>query len=313
MMPQSDRERLLEALRASAGTLEAVNWEGRVHTPAGDSKWLNLRSSARRGEGGDIVWDGTLFNITQSKETEMELRRSRQQLAELSSHLEAAKEEERERIARDIHDELGGNLVAVKFEVARLAARVPEGCADLAERARTAARLVDEAIATAGRVARELRPGILKAFGLAAAVECQAEDFSARTGIACEVACAQQEIAADPAIATALFRIFQEALTNVAKHAQAGRVEVALSREGNALVLEVLDDGRGLDEQDLAKPKSFGLRGMRERVHGLGGTMELGRRQPAGTRLRVRVPAERSTAAGDPEGCPEGESASLHI
>ena len=296
MVPEPDRDRLVEALRASAGTLGAVNWEGRVLTPAADQKWVNLRSSTRRSEAGGVVWDGALFNITQSKETELELRRSRSQLADLSAHLESAKEEERERIARDIHDELGGTLVAVKFEVARLAAKAP---AELSVHARRASELVDDAIATAGRVARELRPGILKAFGLAAAIECQAEDFSARTGIPCTVRCADLEIAPDAETATALFRVFQEALTNVAKHARAGSVEVRLTQEGNETVLEVIDDGCGVEEDDLSKPRSFGLRGMRERVHGLGGTMAIGTARPSGTRVCIRVPARPAEAAGD--------------
>ncbi len=292
-IPEEDRSRLAAALSDSHAALGAVNWEGRVGTPEGGRKWINLRASPRHAESGAVVWDGAMFNITQSKDTEIELRRSREQLAELSSHLEADKEEERERIARDIHDELGGTLVALKFELALLAAKAPP---ELTVRAATAGRLADEAIATAGRVARALRPGILKDFGLAAAIECQAEDFAQRTGIACEVVCADHDIAPGAQAATALFRIFQEALTNVGKHAHATRIEVRLAREAAGIVLEVIDDGCGIQPADLAKPKSYGLRGMRERLHGLGGSLEIDRAEPCGTRLRVRAPANAAEA-----------------
>jgi PAS domain S-box-containing protein len=296
MMPDPDRRRFLEAVTGSQGMLAALNWDGQVRTPEGDLKWINLRSSPRRIDSGDLVWDGVAFNITQSKDTERELRQSRAQLAELSSHLEAAKEDERERIARDIHDELGGTLVAVKFEVALLATKIPKRSAALRERVRSVEGLVDNAIATAGRVARELRPGILKEFGLAAAIECQAEDFTQRTGIACQVLCADHDIDVDKDTSTALFRIFQEALTNVNKHARATRVEVRLYQEGGDVLFEVCDDGRGIAPGDLSKPRSFGLRGMRERIGGLRGTLEIEGRRPSGTRLAVRAPAHPTAA-----------------
>jgi two-component system, NarL family, sensor histidine kinase UhpB len=291
MIHERERRGFMDAIDESALTFSTVNWDGRI-VIGGEEKWINLRSSPRHVASGQIQWEGVVFNITQSKLTEQELRHSRAQLAELSSHLQVAKEEERERIARDIHDELGGNLVAIKFDVALLAGKLDADPVQLRSRVRSIEQLVDEAIATAGRVARELRPGILKDFGLAAAIECQAEDFHQRTGIPCRVLCADYDAVPDQPTSTALFRIFQEALTNISKHAEAGRVEVRLVQEGGDILLEITDDGKGLDADALSKPHSYGLRGIRERINALNGELEIGRGPAGGTRITVRAPAE---------------------
>jgi len=290
LIHHEDRDGFIKAMDESAATAATVNWDGRI-VAQGDTKWINLRSSPRRIESGQLQWEGVVFNITQSKLTEHELRNSRAQLAELSSHLQVVKEEERERIARDIHDELGGNLVAIKFEVALLAGKLEGDPLQLRRRVRSIEKLVDDAIATAGRVARELRPGILKDFGLAAAVECQAEDFTQRTGIACNVLCADDDATAEEPASTALFRIFQEALTNISKHAHASTVDVRLVQEDGDILLEILDDGRGLAPEALTKPRSYGLRGIRERLNALQGSLDIGSAPTGGTRLTVRVPA----------------------
>jgi signal transduction histidine kinase len=232
-------------------------------------------------------------NITESKENEAELRGSRQQLAELSSHLEAAKEEERERISRDIHDELGSILVFLKIEAAQLAGKLPADATKLREKAHSIETLLDQAMSTASRVARELRPGILKEFGLPAAIECQAEDFSQRFGIPCRVQCDEDGIEPEPDTSLALFRIAQEALTNVAKHAHASLVVMRLSRESGNILLEIRDNGRGISRHDMQKPRSFGLRGIRERVSSLGGEFEISAAEHGGTHLVLRVPESR--------------------
>ena len=170
--------------------------------------------------------------------------------------------------------------------------------------------MLDEAITTAGRVARELRPGILKEFGLAAAVESFAEDFTHRAGIPCSVLCADHDIETDEDTALALFRTYQEALTNVTKHALASKVEVRLMQEYDEIVLEVSDDGRGLQPADLRKPKSFGLRGIRERLKVLGGSMELMEREPHGTTMVLRAPlgGRRSELDADSTAVTDGQA-----
>lgn len=300
MIHEQDRPAFDAAMRDSELLSSTVNWDGRIVLD-GEEKWINLRSSPRHLPSGQPQWEGVMFNITQSKLTEQELRSSRAQLAELSSHLQIIKEEERERIARDIHDELGGNLVAIKFEVALLAGKLDTDTLQLRKRVRSIEKLVDDAIATAGRVARELRPGILKDFGLAAAIECQADDFKQRTGIPCRVLCADYDAAPDETTSTALFRIFQEALTNISKHAHAKKVEVRLVQEAGDILLEITDDGTGFGPDALSKPRSYGLRGIRERINALNGNLEIGAGPEGGTRITVRAPvdaAEPAAAAG---------------
>jgi PAS domain S-box-containing protein len=280
------------AAASSADQLCTLNWEGRIQLPSGEQKWINLRSSPRRSGNGNVVWEGVMWNITHSKRVEADLRESRSQLAALSNHLQRIKEDERERIARDVHDVLGGTLVAMKFEIARLEARLHDNPGQAMTGVHNVGRMIDDAIATAGRVTRELRPGILKDFGLAAAIESQGEDFAQRTGIACNILCTDHDLAPAYDTALAFFRIFQEALTNVSKHARARQVSVRLMQDGEEALLEITDDGCGIAAADLLKPRSFGLRGIRERLASLGGQLEIGPARPYGTRLALRAPLQ---------------------
>lgn len=287
----AERPALLQAIDASARGLTLLNWEGRTRGRGQPrQKWINLRSSPRLQDDGSINWHGIATDISRSKGAEAALRRSREQLAELSSYLEAAKEEERERIARDIHDELGGLLVAIKIEVALLSAKLPGEVAQLKGKAQAIEGLLDQAMGTASRVARELRPGILKEFGLHAAIECQAEDFTQRTGIDCRVQCFGDATELGEAVSLALFRVVQEALTNVAKHAHASLVAVRLEQEQDHIRLEVRDNGRGISEDDMGKPRSFGLRGIRERCRSLAGELRIEAGEQGGTHLFMRLP-----------------------
>lgn len=296
-----DRESLDKAISLSAECLTQANWDGRIRSADGAEKWINLRSAPRLVAAKEVLWEGIASNITQSKQTESELRESRAQLAELSSHLEAAKEEERERIARDIHDELGSTLVAIKFETSLLSSRLPDDPLQLRKRVRAIEGLIDEAISTAGRVARELRPGVLKDFGLAAAIECQADDFSQRVGLRCDTSGISHEVDPDEATSLALFRVFQEGLTNVAKHAHATWVWIRLGLDGDTVTLEIADNGRGISADDMNKPKSFGLRGIRERMLALGGSLDLAGNTPQGARVLLRAPYKpNETVRQDP-------------
>lgn len=283
------RHTLMAAFDQSAEQGQLLNWEGRT-TNRARSKWINLRCTPQALDNGAVEWQGLATNITHSKDIERELRESRQQLAELSSHLEAVKEEERERIAREIHDELGSILVRLKIEAALLASKLPLDAEPLKRKAASIEELLDQAMGTASRVARELRPGILKEFGLPAALECQAEDFAQRFAIDCRMQCDDEGISPDPDTSLAIFRIAQEALTNVAKHAHASLVALRLGREGGNIVFEVRDNGRGIAPDDMHKARSFGLRGIRERIANLAGAFEIGVAEQGGTLIRLRVP-----------------------
>ncbi|MCL2655844.1 MAG: response regulator [Betaproteobacteria bacterium] len=296
MILPEDRISFLETLEHGSRRLGTLNWEGRIRVPERDTKWINIRASSQRLSDGSTRWSGVMWNITHSKHTQAELSVSRSQLAELSNHLQRIKEEERERIARDIHDVLGGLLVGIKIELTLLASKL-DSDASLAGRTKRIAAMVDDAISTSSRVARELRPGILKEFGLAAAIESYAEDFSQRTGIICEVLCADYDISSSEDTEVAIFRVFQEALTNVAKHAHAERVQIRLMQEGDEIVLQVADNGVGIRNTDFSKPRSFGVRGMQERVASLGGRLDIHARPKQGTELVLRAPLHAAIPA----------------
>lgn len=290
MIEAADRERLMTAFQRSLERASDVNWDGRIRFEDGEIKWINMRASPRAENGSKTVWEGIMSNITHSKNAEADLRASRQQLRELQLHLERVKEEERERIARDIHDILGGTLVAIKIETSLLESRLASEPGTLGPRIRSIEKLIDEAIATSGRVARELRPGILKEFGLAAAIECQAEDFSQRTGVACRCDAMDYDVEVSEDASIALFRVFQEALTNIAKHAGATRVDVTLEQANGKAILAICDNGRGIAAGDLNKPRSYGLRGMRERLVSLGGSFSINAQAGGGTAVTLQAP-----------------------
>ena len=291
----ADRRRLEDAFSASAHSGLPLEWEGRLKGRS-RGKWISLSSTPRHGGHGEQIetlWQGIASDVSESKEIEAQLRRSREQLSELSSHLEVVREEERERIARDIHDEIGSLLVAIKIETNLLTAKLPAAPASLRDKAQVIGSLVEQAMATASRVARELRPGILKEFGLAEAVRCQADDFGKRFDITCRVQCDDEGIEPDADTSLALFRIVQEALTNIAKHAHASLVVLRMRRENGSISLEIRDNGRGISDGDLAKPKSFGLRGIRERVHSLAGVFSVSAGESGGTHIALQVPERR--------------------
>jgi len=291
-----ERKNLENALRKSATREELLNWEGLTRGRA-RRKWINMRSTPHRFDSGVIEWRGIATNITESKESEAALRNSHRKLAELTAHLEVVKEQERERISRDIHDDLGSLLVFIKIEASQLASKLPPDANQLRDKAHEIESLLDQAMSTANRVVRELRPGILKEFGLSAAIESQAEDFTQRYNIPCRVQCDEDALEPEPDTSLALFRIAQEALTNIAKHAHASLVVMRLRRESGNIVFEIRDNGRGISDADIQKPKSFGLRGIRERVLSLAGEFEIVPAEHGGTHITLRVP---ETAGAEP-------------
>lgn len=221
---------------------------------------------------------------------EEELRRSLDQLRALTSYLHHVREEERTRIAREVHDELGQALTGLKLDLSLLAGSAVHVPRAWREKARTMIGRIDATIQTVRRITTELRPGILDSLGLAAALEWQAHEFQQRTGVPCHIVSTVGEPAWSADFATVFFRIFQETLTNVIRHAGATRVDVALSEEDGRLVLEVADDGRGITDEALTSPDSLGLVGMRERASLVGGALSVRRRETGGTLVRLEAP-----------------------
>jgi signal transduction histidine kinase len=210
-----------------------------------------------------------------------------EELRSLTARLESLREEERARIAREVHDELGGALTAIKMDLSRLARRpgrdVPAALADTIG-------LIDSTVQTVRRIATDLRPALLDDFGLVAAIEWQVEEFARRTGIPCEVELGVESVDLDQAAGTALFRVLQEALTNVARHAEATRVVVTLAQRPGALVLSLADNGRGFAVEAPAQTASLGLAGMRERVFSIAGEIDIQSAPGAGTTVTVTIP-----------------------
>ncbi|MDB5753833.1 MAG: histidine kinase, partial [Massilia sp.] len=297
-----DRRSYLDSMRASAAALSAWNWEGRIWIDAWkDVKWINLRSTPRAlaAPAGGVQWEGIMTNITASKREQQEVADSRVGLAELAAHMEQVKEQERTRIAREIHDDLGGNLTAIKMALAMLAKRLPPDQPQLADKAAYVDSLVDRTIEAAHRISLELRPPMLE-FGIVAALEWQVREFEKQAGIACSFHSNEKDLELSTDHASALFRIFQEALTNIAKHAGATRVTVSLQRLRHQVALRIADNGRGLLAEDRIKPGSFGLRGMSERARALGGTMALSSAPGGGTIVTINITLD-SPATDSPQ------------
>ncbi|MFJ4113107.1 PAS domain S-box protein [Pseudomonas sp. NPDC089758] len=263
------------------------SWQGRILTREGEQRWADIKASTRRLADGRVVWDGIVWDITQSKRAELALAKSQEQLRELSAHLESVREEEKARIAREVHDELGQMLTVLKLEVSMCELAFAELDPALNERLASMKRLIAQLFQLVRDVATALRPPILDA-GIASAIEWQARRFEARTQIPCLVQVPDNLPALSDAKAIGLFRILQEALTNVMRHAQAHSVEIELVREGEKLRMTVSDDGSGFC-LDQARPTSFGLVGVRERVLMLGGSMALNSEPGEGTSLSVTI------------------------
>jgi PAS domain S-box-containing protein len=227
-------------------------------------------------------------DLSEAKRAEQELRVSSEQLRSLAARLVSIREEERTRISREVHDELGQSLTAVKMDLAWLAGRLPRGNGQMLARIRATRQLAKRIIESVRRISTELRPGVLD-LGLAAAVEWQAQEFQARSGIQCKVRLLTQEVFASD-FSTALFRIFQETLTNIARHAKATRVEVVLQKQRDRLVLLIRDNGRGFDPADPSLSKSLGLLGMRERAAILRGVVNIASAPGKGTTVTAWIP-----------------------
>ncbi|HWF19472.1 MAG TPA: response regulator [Verrucomicrobiae bacterium] len=226
------------------------------------------------------------------KRAEEQLRRSHEQLHALSMYLQHVREEERIRISRAVHDELGQALTGLKIDLSWLGSRLPKNLEPLIHKARKMSVHIDETIKTVRRISTELRPGILDHLGLAAALEWQANEFQTRSGIVCKVASTLKRTILDEEINTVFFRIFQETLTNIIRHANATRVEVRLSEEHrpNQLMLEVNDNGRGITSEQISSVRSIGLLGMHERAALLGGELTIRGVPKHGTHVTVTIP-----------------------
>jgi PAS domain S-box-containing protein len=255
-----------------------------------DARWINISVDPLLDEDGDLIGSVHIMSdITDRMRIQNELQDSREQLRNLTVHLESVREQERTNIAREIHDELAQTLTALKMDLSWLDHRLPRDPQSLSEKTKSMNNLIDSTLQTVKRISAELRPGILDDLGLVAAIEWQAEEFQNRTGISCNVTVDPQDLTVDQDLSTAIFRIFQETLTNVARHAHATNVAVGLKERAERLTLRVRDNGTGIKEEQIFDPKSFGLIGIRERVYPWGGKFSIKGIPGKGTTVVVNV------------------------
>ena len=286
-----DRELVEKSLIAALAREVNYNVDVRLLPAGGETRFIHAEAEVEfDGEGKALRMFGTVQDITERKVIEQEIRASREQLRNLSSHLQAAREEEKATIAREIHDELGGNLTALKMDIAWLARILPPEMDVALEKTGAMANLVDASVYAMRRIVTELRPTVLDDLGLLAAMRWQASEFTKRYGIQCKVVMHGEDIAVAGAYRIALFRIFQESLTNAARYSKADRVLVDVWRERDKIALEIVDNGIGLPESTAMDPTSHGLRGMMERARTLGGTVEIGSAPGEGVVISVHIP-----------------------
>jgi signal transduction histidine kinase len=227
--------------------------------------------------------------VTDRTRAEEELRLSRQELRDLASHLQSVREQERTDVAREVHDELGQALTVLKMDVHWLGQRLGTAPA-LQDKARAMSKTIDTTVQAVRRISSELRPKLLDDLGLSAAIEWQSREFEQRSDVQCDLRSEPEDLVLDAARSTALFRIFQETLTNVARHAGASRVDVLLRQDPGEVELTVTDDGKGITTEQASDARSLGIVGMRERVHALGGTLQITGQPGRGTTVRVTIP-----------------------
>lgn len=246
---------------------------------------------------GHKLFTAIVREITARRRAEAELERSHQQLRDLTSSLETVREDERTRIARELHDELGQQLTGLKMDLSWMESRLPEGNGELAAKVDSMKKLINTTVASTRRISAELRPLVLDDLGLAAALDWLASDFTRRSGLEVILDIGPDEWLLDNALATVIFRIAQESLTNVARHAAASRVRISLVRSGGRLILVVADNGRGMAPDATEKRGHFGLLGMAERVRALAGELNISSRPGEGTTLTVSIPLPDEQAA----------------
>jgi PAS domain S-box-containing protein len=260
----------------------------------GSPVWVLGNVSLVAGNNGDSpVIEGIWMDITERKLSEEELRNSRELLRALSTKLQLIREEERTHIAREIHDQLGQALTSLKIDLSLIADDLPEDGRYLLTRTAAMSKLFDETIQNLRRICSQLRPSALDNLGLTAAIEEELLEWHRRTGVRYDFVSNPQEFTIDAARATAVFRILQEALTNVARHTNAGSVEVHLTQRHGYVELIISDNGIGITEEQVYNPNSLGLIGMRERALQWGGKLDIRRGERGGTQIELVIPLRR--------------------
>jgi PAS domain S-box-containing protein len=293
-------EDLPECVDIHASAFEArqpFSTEYRLRSRDGTYRHVLANGVPRFSPQGEFVgFIGSCTDISDRKKIEEALQHSRQMLRHLVSYQERVREDERKRIAREIHDDLGQNLLALRLDVSMLHTRTERAHPKLNKRVSAALDQIDATMRAVRSTINNLRPTVLD-LGLNAAIEWQVNDFRRRSGIACELSMDENDLELDDTRATALFRILQESLTNVIRHAQASRVQIDVHKQGNSIYMRVADDGIGIYPDCRRKTNSFGLVGIEERVSALGGSLVIDTDKDQGTALIISIPLQPAHSA----------------
>ena len=285
IFPQNMADALIKNDQSIVQSGQPLEVEEQVLQDDGIHTYISVKFPLRDSSGKIYAVCGIATDITERKAAE-------QQLRALSTHIQEAREEEKTNMAREIHDELGGTLTALKMDAYWLSRKLPvnKETAPHLERAKSMMQLIDNAVGVTRRIISDMRPTMLDDLGLLAAIEWQAVEFHKRSGIECRVSCIKNEGNLDKQRSIALFRIFQEALTNVSRHAGASKVEIEFHQSKEEVILAINDNGRGIPENNTATSKSYGILGMTERVAQLGGKIIFGSPPGSGFSVTVRLP-----------------------
>jgi PAS domain S-box-containing protein len=301
-MHPADVPGAMEKWIAHMASEEPYEAEMRLRRADGEYRWFLVRTAPLHDEQGRLVeWYGAAIDIEDRKRAEEKLKATSKQLRALSARLQSAREEEGTRIAREIHDELGSALTTLKWDLEQIESVLsdpkpgPE-LESMKKKARTMTRLVENTIDVVRRISADLRPSVLDDLGLVPAIEWQSRLFRERTGIAVRCNCLVDEVGLNQEQSTAVFRIFQEALTNILRHSRANGVDVTIMEKDDTFLLTIKDDGRGITDSEKYGQSAIGLLGMRERAHLVGGEIEITGSEGAGTTVTVRLPL---SAPGD--------------
>jgi PAS domain S-box-containing protein len=294
-----DRERVVSAIQSAADT-GARGWAGEYRFRRKDNSYAIVHDRGyiiADAEGKPARFVGGLSDVSDRRRAAKALEDSRQQLRALAARLQSTREEERTAVARQIHDDLGQVLTAIKLNLDWLERNLDEHAKDrtlstLLERVVESGEMIESAVQSVQRIATDLRPALLDNLGLAEALREEARRFEQRSGTRCELQLTPDSLGLTRESATAMFRVFQEATTNVARHAQASAIRVSLHTQNGHVVLEVEDNGKGISSDAIGDPRSLGLLGMSERASALGGRVEVAPGSPRGTRVTLRLPQQ---------------------
>ncbi len=256
---------------------------------------LNLLHTEHIHISKDLAqWIGSLANfvavLTSRKRAEEEIRLSHERLRELSDRNQSAIENERRRIAREIHDELGQQLSLIQLEMSVLWKKLPQKEREIRNKMKSMMKLIDSSIRSVQRISADLRPALLDDLGLGAALEWAVKNFQKRTRIQCKTSIRPTDLALDQERSTVLFRVLQESLTNILRHAKATKVQVSLTKQKNSVALIIRDNGIGISANKISDSHSLGLIGMRERVRPSGGSVTITGIPGKKTEVVVKLP-----------------------